>query len=494
MSRLAPLPTFLALTVFTLATGPAVEVIAQVQDVERIRVDQQIGAAKTLALEVGQNRLLMLSEDITRVAVAEPRVADLKVITRTQLLLTAKGIGTTDLTLWNRKDEPLVIALDVTRNLDAFRRQVKELFPNEGINVTSSGDLLVLSGEVSDIRLPERAAELAKLHADKVANLIRVRGVQQVQLEVKFAEVSRTGMREMSFNIFQQDRVGRFVSGMSGPGSTAGAFLSLPGTGIAGTPAVLGPNQPNTFSLFFSGLPKFPFSAMVSLLESNGLAKMLAEPTLVAMSGQEAKFLAGGEFAVPYSTGLGQISILWKKFGILLSFTPTVVDEQTIHLKMSTEVSDVDATRSITLGGFSVPGLNSRQSETTVRMGDGQSFAIAGLLSDRVRSQTDKVPLLGDLPVLGALFRSVNYRREESELLVVVTARLTRPLAPHEVPPLPTDYEQNDPTDLNLFLLGGEGTGAPDREEQRNRSEQPEQGKQTSHLRRGPAGELGFIR
>lgn len=466
----------------------------QMQDVPRIHVDQQIGAAKSLGLEVGQNRLLVLSDDIIRVSVAEPRVADLKVITRTQLLLTAKGLGTTDLTVWNRKDEPLVIALEVTRNLEPFRRQIKELFPNENITASSAGDLVVLSGEVSDVRLPERLAELAKLHAEKVANLVRVRGVQQVQLEVKFAEVSRTGLREMSFNIFHQDRLGRYVTGMAGSATLPGNFASVPGAGIAGVPNVYAPNQPSSFSLFFSGLPRFPFSAMVSLLESNGLAKMLAEPTLVAMSGQEAKFLAGGEFAVPYSTGLGAVSILWKKFGILLSFTPTVVDDQSIHLKMAAEVSDVDPARAVVIGGFSVPGLTSRQSETTVRMADGQSFAIAGLLSDRVRSQIDRVPFFGDLPVLGALFRSVNYRRDESELLVVVTARLARPLAPHEVPPLPTDEELNDPGDLNLFLLGGEGTGAPEKEEEPRQGKQSEPANSTVSLRRGPAGELGFIR
>jgi pilus assembly protein CpaC len=220
---------------------------------------------------------------------------------------------------------------------------------------------------------------------------------------------------------------------------------------------------------------------------------MLAEPTLVAMSGQEAKFLAGGEFPVPYSTGLGMVSVLWKKFGIILTFTPTVVDDQAIHLKMAAEVSDVDPSRAVVLGGFSVPGLTSRQSETTVRMNDGQSFAIAGLLSNRVRSQIDKVPFFGDLPVLGMLFRSVNYRRDESELLVVVTARLARPLAPHEVPPLPTDEELNDPGDLNLFLFGAEGRDAKENE-RKDKSQQQEPAKTNVSLRRGPTGELGFIR
>jgi pilus assembly protein CpaC len=480
--RILPLGLLLAVT------SPAG---AQVQPVDKIQVDRQVGAASHLDLEMGQNRLLMLSEEIIRVSVADPRIADLKVITRTQLLLTAKGTGATDLTLWNKKDEPLVIALQVARNLEGLRRQIKELFPKETIQVTTAGDLVVLAGEVSDVRLPERMAELAKLHADKVANMIRVRGVQQVQLEVKFAEVSRNGLREMSFNLFQADNQSRYVTGMVGSNTTNLASAPIPGTGVTGIPNLFLPNQTNTFQVFFSGLPRFPFSAMVSLLESSGLAKLLAEPTLVAMSGQEAKFLAGGEIPVPYSSGLGQATVLWKKFGILLNFTPTVVDEKSIHLKLAAEVSDLDYSRAVSIGGYTVPGLTSRQSETTVRMEDGQSFAIAGLLSNKVRSQIDRVPLLGDLPIIGMLFRSVNYRRDESELLVVVTARLARPLSPHEMPPLPTDGELNDPSDLGLFLMGSEGRSPPDGKDRAKAND--DRRVDTASLRRGPAGELGFI-
>ena len=162
------------------------------------------------------------------------------------------------------------------------------------------------------------------------------------------------------------------------------------------------------FSLFFSGLPSFPFSAILNVLEQSGLAKMLAEPTLVALSGQEAKFLVGGEFPIPIVDAAWAPSrCMWKKFGIILNFTPTVISDGALHLKLATEVSDVDPSRSVTIGGTSIPGLTSRQSETTVRLADGQSFAIAGLLSDRIQSTISKIPLLGDIPILGALFRSV---------------------------------------------------------------------------------------
>jgi pilus assembly protein CpaC len=244
-------------------------------------------------------------------------------------------------------------------------------------------------------------------------------------------------------------------------------------------PDVYAPQFSNQgFSVFFSNYPGFPFSVMLSLLESNNLAKVLAEPTLVTLSGQEAKFLAGGEIPIPLASSLGSVSVEWKKFGILLNFTPTVVSGNTIHLKLAAEVSDVDPTLAITIGGSTVPGLASRQSETTVRLGNGQSFAIAGLLTDKVRSQIDKVPVLGSIPVLGALFRSTQYRRQESELLVIVTARLAEPVAPHQLPPLPTAHELNDPSDFQLFLLGMDGTRAAS----------------ASAIGGGPSGASGFTR
>ena len=247
---------------------------------------------------------------------------------------------------------------------------------------------------------------------------------------------------------------------------------------------------------------------MLSLLESTGMAKLLAEPTLVALSGQEARFLAGGEFPIPMSTGLGATAVQWKKFGIMLSFTPTVVGDGLLNLKLATEVSDVDASRSVTVGGFSIPGVTSRQSETTVRLSDGQSFAIAGLMSSRMRQQIDKIPLLGDLPILGALFRSIEYSRDESELLVVVTAHLARPLAPHQVPRLPTEDEMNDPNDFELFLLGSQGSdnkadgssprgktaAAPRGTDKNDADENEARPTAGTRGRRGPAGQLGFIR
>jgi pilus assembly protein CpaC len=475
-------------------SGAAYAADSGLSAVPAIRIEREVGAVRNLALETGQNRLLILTEPIGRVSVADPRVADLKVITPVQLLLTSHGVGTTDLTLWNKRDEPLVLALQVTRNLDRLKTQLAELFPEEKITVSTAGDLVVLSGEVSDVRVPERAAEVAQLHAEKVANLIKVVGNQQVQLEVKFAEVSRSGLRNLGINFFHQDAGGRYLTGITNPGQAIDGFASVPGTGGAVTPGIQGPSGTG-FSLFFSGLPSFPFSAVLNVLEQSGLAKMLAEPTLVALSGQEAKFLVGGEFPVPIASSLGAISVLWKKFGIILNFTPTVISDGALHLKLSTEVSDVDPTRSVTIGGVSIPGLTSRQSETTVRLADGQSFAIAGLLSDKIQSTVSKIPLLGDIPILGMLFRSVSYQRNETELLVVVTAHLAKPVAPHEAPHLPTENELNDPNDIQLFLFGSVGGGHPDDASgTMKESARQDAPVRTASKDRGPSGEIGFIR
>ena len=445
-----------------------------------LRVDREMGAAQQMALEAGQNRLLLLSEQISRVAVADPSVADLKVVTPTQVLLTAKGPGTTDLTLWNKADEPLVIALQVARSVEALKRQLKELFPREKVSVSAAGDLVVLTGEVSDLRIPERIAEVARLHARQVANLVSVSGTHQVQLEVRFAEVSRSGLKSIGMNLFGRSKNGEQVGGQLGPKNNLAGFLEgVPGTGVgAGQPPPF-PTQPmgEAFQLFFGSATPFPFNVTLSLLEENGLAKVLAEPTLVTLSGQEAKFLAGGEIPVPLSSALGQVTVAWKKFGIQLAFTPTVLDEGTINLRLAAEVSDIDATNGIQASGTFIPGLVSRQAEATLRMGDGQSFAMAGLMSDRIRSTVDQVPWLGSLPIVGALFRSSSYKRQETELLVVVTARLVRPVAPHEAPLLPTDYEASEPDSFSFFFLGWEDVGSPPKD---------------SRAKRGATGATGF--
>jgi len=468
------------LAAMTLA-APAEE---EARSTTTLRIDREMGAVRELALEVGQNRLLMLSEVIVRVAVADPAVADLKVITPNQVLLTSKGAGTTDLTLWNKDNVPLVIALQVKRNVEALRRQLKELFPKENVSASAAGDLVVLVGEVNDLRTPERVAEVARLHSKQVANLITVGGNHQVQLSVRFAEVSRSGLKQIGVNLFGGSTSGAQVGGMVGPKNFLGSYLDqqtvhVPGTGLPGQPPVF-PTAPfgQSFQLFFGSATPFPFNVTLSLLEENGLAKVLAEPSLATLSGQEAKFLAGGEIPIPIATALGALNVQWKKFGIQLGFTPTVLDQGTINLKVAAEVSDIDPANGVSYQGLFIPGLTSRQAETTVRLGDGQSFAIAGLMSEKVRSTIDKVPGLGSIPILGALFRSSQYQSQETELLVVITVRLVKPVAPHEVQPLPNDFEAQNPDGMAFFLMGWDEAGTPKRS--------------PKAAPRGPSGSGGF--
>jgi pilus assembly protein CpaC len=410
---------------------------------------------------VGETRLMSLSTAIIRVSVADPNVADVQVVTPEQVLITAKSVGFTHLILWGAKEVPLVVAVSATRNLDQLRAQFKGLFPDTDIQVSAVGDLIVLSGSVTDLRLPARAAEVAKLHSEKVANLIQVTGDQQVQLDVRFAEVSKTGLRKIGVNMLWQDNARGMVGASVPPGATPGTYLTqtpdawVPGTGSATPPFFGAPGHQQAFNMLFStSNSQFPFSAILSILSQEGLAKVLAEPTLTALSGQDAEFHAGGEVPILIARQLGNVSVNFKKFGVLLKFSPTVLGERTVSLRMGLEVSEPDPSSGSTLGGFVVPGFRTRSSETTVRLRDGQSFAVAGLLSDQTRSVVSKVPGLGDLPILGTLFRSTQYQRQETELLMVVTAHLVKPLQPGEVPILPGEDEYNDPSDFELFVMG----------------------------------------
>lgn len=460
------------------------------------KVTSMAEASQTIEMQVGETRLVHLSEQIIRISVADPEVADVQVVTPRQVLITAQAVGTTHLIMWGELDDSLVVSLECTRNLDQLRSQFAQLFPGQEIEVGSVGDLVVLSGSVSDLRIPARAAEVAKLYAEQFANLIEVTGDQQVQLEVRFAEVSRSALREMGLNYLWRDSARGYVGGATNPGTRVGEYLGggssdlrIPGTSSeTGPPLSASPVFEDAFNLFFStGLEEFPFSAILSILADEGLAKVLAEPTLVAMSGQEASFHAGGEVPILIARQLGEVSVHFKKFGVRLEFSPTVLGEGTMNLELRVEVSEPDPNSGVSLGGFQVPGFRSRSSATTVRIKDGQSFAVAGLLSEQVRSQVAKIPLLGDVPILGALFRSTAYQREETELLVVVRAHLVRPGTEEQLPLLPGEGEFTDPSDFELFLLG-RLTGGPD-ESVRRPQRAP-----AAAIQGGPSGPIGFVR
>jgi pilus assembly protein CpaC len=432
-------------------------------------------AERQVSVELGGSRLLRLGEAISRVSNAAPEIADVAAFPPDQVLVLGKRLGQTTATLWT-SEEVVSVTVVVGYPVETITAALKQAIPEgRNLRVTTAGTALVLSGEVPDADDVERAAGLARgfvpsgqvvttsatgtAPSPSILNLLTVAGDHQVQLEVSFAEVSRSALKQMGLNFWHKsgDVAGSLLNPQSSPtGIIPQLSTSQPELGAQLHPdgiPVISPPIGGAFGLLFAlGSDRdFPFSAALSVLASTGYARALAEPTLVALSGQEASFLAGGEFPLPLPQALGQIVIEFKKFGIQLKFVPTIV-EGTIQLKLSTSVSELDFSLGIKLASVSVPGLIERNSATTVRLRDGQSFAIAGLLSDQVRSSVDKVPGLGDLPVLGALFRSTSYRREETELLVVVTARIVRPQ--NERPLGPGETTQSDPSDLELFLLG----------------------------------------
>jgi len=450
---------------------------------------------KPIVVESGSSHHLRLGATISRVSVGATDVADVAPFPPDQLLVTGKRVGQTTVTVWYRNDEVSIFTIRVTHAVSAINEALARAIPDgKDVRATSAGAAVVLSGEVqsaSDVEHAEQIVRGVGGEGSQIVDLLRVAGDNQVQLEVSFAEVSRTALKEIGVNLWAKDQSGasgpQWSGGLVAPTSTVNGIAAQPSTTTSDTLSLASGLQmiqtplTGAFGAVFSTAAgsKFPFSAALSVLSERNYARTLSEPTLVALSGTPASFLAGGEFPIPIPQSLGQIGIEYRKFGVQLEFIPTVVG-QNIQLRMSSTVSDIDFTLGVRLASVTVPGVTERHSETTVRLRDGESFAIAGLLSDQVRSSVDKVPGLGDLPVLGALFRSTSYRRQETELLVVVTAHLVRPGG--ERPVLPGEDTLADPSDLELFLVGSieSKEGADERIH--------------PHRRAKPQGPVGFAR
>jgi len=502
---------------FLLAFSASVAISVSTASAEDAEADK--GDAIDVRVAASQQIRVKLRGDITRLSSGSTDIVDVKAFESNQLLITGKRPGNTNATVWTRRGIKM-LRIAVTYPEEEIRAAMKKAIPDaRGLDARSTGSALILHGEVPSVADVERAETIARgivagivgTGDIPIVNAITVSGNQQVQLEVSFAEVSRTALREIGFNFWNKktNNSGRgYAGGVVAPSNAlenmAPELSSTPDLselnhgGDTGyeedapylpkspkVPLVAGPVS-DTFGFIFStSLGGFPFSAALSILSRKGYARTLAEPTIVALSGKKATFLAGGEFPIPLPQSLGQIAVEFRKFGIQLEFTPTVVGDD-IQLNLAMTVSDVDPTLGIKLASTTVPGLTERHSETTVRLKDGQSFVIAGLLSDKVRSTVDKVPWLGDLPILGSLFRSSSYRRDESELLVVVTAHRVAPLS--EKPALPGEHAHTDPSDLELFLLGKyESIDTEDDEPQPTK-------RKRKRRKREPVGAIGFQR
>jgi pilus assembly protein CpaC len=405
-------------------------------------------------VQVEVNRMVKLRApvSVSRAMVINEKIAEIY-ISDTQspnwVFVAGKSVGTTQLTLWGSGNRMIgSFEITVRPDVSGLKRHIHELFPQEKIQVSDAGGSITLSGLVSGATKLDKLLAVTEAYAPgKVINLVQVGGIQQVMLEVRVAEISkRVGQKlGVNFSILGSEAFG--ISLLDG-------LTAIPSEGWPGNPLLVSPAVNAIFG-FIDG--NETYTAAIDALQEDGLLKILAKPTLIAQSGRSASFLAGGEFPFPVSQGDDQVTIEWKPFGVGLNFTPTVLGDDKISLLVSPEVSELDFTKTISYGGFVVPSIDTRRMSTVVELGDNQSFAIAGLMKNYVRESISKFPLLGDIPILGALFRSTRYQNDETELLVIVTPRLVKPVDGDQLA-LPTDSFV-PPNAFELLLLGRlEGT------------------------------------
>jgi pilus assembly protein CpaC len=384
-----------------------------------------------LLLTAGRSMVLSVDFDISRIAITDPKIADAVAVEQREVLIDGKSAGTVSLIVWGsgrRTQYDIVVDPGVT----TLQQTLNQLFPGEDIRVSVSEEAVILVGSVSATQVMLKAGEIAGgVHPKaKIINLLQLPGgqsSQQVMLQVRFAEVNRAAMKELGVGLFMHAQ--RFSGRSTTQQFNAPDFDDSDGD--VGTMVFS-----DFLNLFFFDR-KEGIGGVVKALESKGYFQSLAEPNLIAYNGQEASFLAGGEFPVPIVQGAtGTVSVLFKEFGVRLTFKPTIAGD-TIRRHVRPEVSALDFNNGVTLQGFRIPALTTRRAETDVELRDGQSFAIAGLLNNVAQDDAAAIPFLGRLPIIGALFKSRAERAERTELMVIVTPRLVQPLEPDEVPPLP---------------------------------------------------------
>jgi pilus assembly protein CpaC len=431
-------------------------IVPQALNAETLRV---MKGSTSRALQVPMNRAVVVESDgpFAELSIANPGIADISTLSDRTIYVLGKAPGRTTLTLLGADGRLITnVEVHVSPDIAEFKERLRQILPGEKIEVRTANDGIVMSGTVSSIGKLDRALDLANRYApDRVSNLMSVGGTQQVMLKVRFAEMQRTVSKSLSSSLGIS---GNVLSGDLGVGAGSNTLNSSGAvTGSLGG-AIPGTNSNNGAAVFGFNLGGLQVSWLLEALEQKGVVRTLAEPNLTALSGQEAKFLAGGEYPVPVSQDDGAISVEFKPFGIELNFTPRVLDGGVINLSMQAAVSAIDPTNSFTNGALSISAFQRRETSTTVEMRDGESFAIAGLLQDDFRDLNGQVPWLGDIPILGALFRSVDYERSQSELVIIVTPHLVTPVR-GEALALPTD-RITLPTERELFL-NGSVVGAP---------------------------------
>lgn len=427
----------------------AISPIAQTAFAETLRV---IRTNTESTLNVPMNRAVVVESEVpfAELSIANPSIADISSLSDRTIYVLGKTPGTTTLTILDGNGQLITnVDVRVAPDLTEFKERLRQILPYEKIEVRTANDGIVLSGTVSSTIRMQRALDLATRYApERVSNLMTVGGVQQVMLKVRFAEMQRSVSKSLQ-------------ASLATGGSVLDGDLGLElGTGNASSTAAIDSVaeklQPTVGQ---QGAILFGFNAgglevgiLLEALEAKGVVRTLAEPNLTSLSGQEATFLAGGEYPVPVSQEDGAITVEFKPFGVELNFIPRVLDGDLINLELEAAVSSIDPSSGIDIGAIRIDGFTRRETTTTVELRDGESFAIAGLLQDDFRDLNSQVPWLGDIPILGALFRSAEYQREQSELVIIITPHLVTPTR-GEALALPTDRVR-PPSEKDLFLFG----------------------------------------
>lgn len=373
------------------------------------------------------------------IVVGDPEVAVVNPLTDRSFYVVGTKHGTTGIALYNDANELVgMLDIQVGPNTSALNKTLKKALPKSHIKATSSNGRVVLSGRAKSSVAAAKARNIAKQYDEDLIDSVSVNGSQQVKLEVRFIEAERSKTKELGINVSGNDGTTSFGTG---------AYLFNGGSSLVSGSIPFGRIIGN---LIDKGMQ---VDVLVDALEKRGVARRLAEPNLVALSGDTASFLAGGEFPIPVGADDGEVSIEFKRFGVGLEFTPTVLDNGLINLKIAPEVSQLDNTTTVKFNGIEIPGLVVRRAETTTELRDGQSFIIAGLLQSDSSYDLRKLPWLADIPILGALFRSSSFRKKQTDLVIIVTPRLVKPVAPGTR--IATPLDQTAPaSDVDLFVRG----------------------------------------
>jgi pilus assembly protein CpaC len=416
--------------------------------------DTEAQGSAPLRVMVGKSLLINTTDRLKRVSVTDPAVVDAIVVTPTQILVHGRSAGEVSLLIWDELERSRSFDLRVDVDVSAAAEEERRVFPEEQITVTPSRSAIVLSGHVTTEDISKRAGMIAEAYSKNVVNVLTFGpvGAQEVLLEVKFAEVDRTAITQLGVNFLStgaSNTVGTTSTGQFGGFGPQQITDAFPSTSPS---APFSSNQTisNVLNLFLFR-PDIHFGAIIQALQEKNLLQILAEPNLIAVNGKEASFLAGGQFPFPIvqpGAGFTAVTIAFKDFGVKLQFTPVIMPNGNIHLKVAPEVSTLDFTNALTISGFTVPALSTRKAETEFELQDGQSFVIAGLMDNRVTNIANKIPGLGDIPILGNFFKSKNAQKTNSELMVLCTAhRISASVQTPALPKAPKPFLDHDKFD-----------------------------------------------